>query len=325
MDRMPYWVGRAAAGFRAARHGWKRAKGARVWMFHGVVEKWTDAVLQHNFTTLERFRECISVFRRLRPLSLDELCAYLTRGQQPPEDGCLITFDDGYRNNLLACEELGKYGMRAVIHICPGIPPGRTIWPAEVNLLLIKGGLKAVELLGRKWDLSDDAKRADACRQIRRELKKMPAGKRMAAIGELEAQFPRGKVEELVWAHAELQLLSKDEVVQLQNAGHGIGSHGMQHEVHNENQELEVLRAEIEDSKREIETMTGKKCLAFAYPNGDARAESAEILREAGYLVAFTTERGCLAGRLDPYRIPRMEGSRREAAIRDAFYLAARI
>ena len=52
-------------------------------------------------------------------------------------------------------------------------------------------------------------------------------------------------------------------------------------------------RVEIEENLRSIESWTGRKVRAFAYPNGrpgvDYTEETGIILREAGVEIAFTT------------------------------------
>lgn len=316
---------RAATALRAKKHGWHRVKGVRVWMLHGVVERFADRSLEHNFTTMTDFRECVTVFRRLNAMGLEELRAHLEVEGETPENGVLITFDDGYRNNLAACELLAKSGLKAAVFVCPGIPKGRTIWPAEVTLLVLQGGRRSLEVLGRRWELSDPAARLDACRRIRAEMKRLPATKRVIAQEELEAQFPPGTVEELLSRFPSLMLLTAEEVRQLATAGISIASHGMHHEIHHDKQHSEVLRKEIVDSKSAIEKCTGQKCAAFAYPNGEYSSASIQLLKDSGFRLAFTTRRGCLTGHEDPFLLPRMEGSRIQAAVRDAFYLAERI
>lgn len=324
-ERLRYLGIRATTTLRARRHGWPKAEGARVWMLHGVVEHFMDRALEHNFTTLADFRDCVSVFRRRRPVGLEELARFVHSDEGTPPDGVLITFDDGYRNNLLACEVLAKAGLKAAIFVCPGIPDGRTVWPAEVSLLVLQGGRNRLDILGRQWDLSDPMARRDACRRIRAEMKRLPAGERVRVLEELEAQFPQGFVEECLSRYPSLQLLSREEIRQLAQAGIAIGSHGMSHEIQHEQQSDEVLSHEIVKSKSAIEKLTGRECLAFAYPNGDYVAESRSLLKAAGYRLGLTTHRGCLTPQVDPYLLPRMEGSRVEAAVRDAYYLAEKI
>lgn len=296
-----------------------------MWMFHGVVDRFADRNVEHNFTTLADFRECLTVFRRLRPVDLEDLHAHLKGEREAAADGVLVTFDDGYRNNLAACEELAKSGLGAVVFVCPGVAKGRSIWPAEITLLVLKGGRNRIEVLGQRWDLTDPAARLEACRRIRAEMKRLPAAERAAAQEELEGQFPRGLVEELLSKFPSLQLLRPKEMGQLATGGFTIASHGMHHEIHHARQSQDVLLKEIVESKQAIESATGRECGAFAYPNGDYTAVSIQLLKNSGFRLAFTTQRGCLTGEEDPFCLPRMEGSRIEAAVRDAFYKAERI
>jgi peptidoglycan/xylan/chitin deacetylase (PgdA/CDA1 family) len=54
------------------------------------------------------------------PLTINQLADGL-RGRRPlPPRPVLITFDDGYRNNLAAIELLGERGLRATIYVTTG-------------------------------------------------------------------------------------------------------------------------------------------------------------------------------------------------------------
>jgi len=315
-------VQRGGMAIRAWRHGWRRIKGTRVWMFHGAVDSFKDRAVEHNFTTYADLEQCASVFRRLTPIGLAELAHAVRHGKSTPEDGALITFDDGYRNNIPACELLRKAGIRVAVFVCAGYPGGSTIWTAEVTLLVLHGGKEKIEILDREWLLDDENRRRAACRCIRGEMKRLPASQRLAVLNALREQFPRGRSEELLEQFESLRLMTWEEIRYLNSLGVEIGSHGMFHEIHNESQEKAVLEFEARRSKEEIERQVGVSCFAFAYPNGNVNGNSAAILREAGYELAFTTERGVLKPDQEPFRLPRVEGSRLHAAVRDAYYHA---
>jgi peptidoglycan/xylan/chitin deacetylase (PgdA/CDA1 family) len=86
-----------------------------------------------------------------------------------------------------------------------------------------------------------------------------------------------------------------------------IGSHGISHRPL-ATLDLSAAREEVRRSKEEIEQRLGVGVSAFAYPKGSIRdfaPEHADLLRSAGYRLAFTTLPGVNHSRTSPFRIRR--------------------
>ena len=66
------------------------------------------------------------------------------------------------------------------------------------------------------------------------------------------------------------------------------------------------MDTEIEESKKDIEEITGKKILAFAYPYGYYSPEIINKLKKAGYEAGFAVENGELMGEKARWSIPRI-------------------
>jgi peptidoglycan/xylan/chitin deacetylase (PgdA/CDA1 family) len=84
-----------------------------------------------------------------------------------------------------------------------------------------------------------------------------------------------------------------------------IGSHSENHAIL-PNCDEEQLRNEILGSKRDLEDWTGRPIRVFSYPNGDFDERTSEILAEAGYTLAFTTENRPITLIDSPYYVPRL-------------------
>ena len=101
----------------------------------------------------------------------------------------------------------------------------------------------------------------------------------------------------------ELEPASWQELAELRAAGWEIGSHSVSHprltQLSNEH-----VRAELRDSKAEIERRLGAGCEAIAYPYGDVDQRVADAARVAGYVAggALLPMRRCD----DPLRTPRL-------------------
>lgn len=103
--------------------------------------------------------------------------------------------------------------------------------------------------------------------------------------------------------------MSVAELRTLSDLGVEIGSHTMTHRSVTGLSPRE-LAAELGDSRKAIEDITGRAVHSFAYPFGTLRdfgPREAEALRQAGYRLAFTSQHGALAVGQDPMMLPRIK------------------
>jgi peptidoglycan/xylan/chitin deacetylase (PgdA/CDA1 family) len=293
--------------------GWKRGavrrRGVRVFRYHGVVERWRDPVLDRNQHVLAAFQAQMDYLRRFRLLNMTELVAELEAPEVTRSPTGVITFDDGFANNLLAADLLA----RRRIPWCLFVPSGevgnqRAMWLVEVSLLLMRGRADRVDVLGGSWPLRNRPDRERSFKEMRRRLKAVPALLRRESLASLRAQFPAGETDRLLAESPWLRILTWNELSQLCSAGVEIGSHGLYHETHHARQPADVREEELVQSRVELAARLGKPCRAFAYPNGDFVAESAGEAERAGYEMAFTTTPGAVDAetRTDRFLLPRL-------------------
>ncbi|MEK6623590.1 MAG: polysaccharide deacetylase family protein [Bdellovibrionota bacterium] len=76
-----------------------------------------------------------------------------------------------------------------------------------------------------------------------------------------------------------------------QASGATIGSHTLTHQFL-DNIPVEAVQRELQYSKHELQRMLGKDIIAFAYPSGIYTDEVIQMVKEAGYALAFTTDEG---------------------------------
>ena len=91
--------------------------------------------------------------------------------------------------------------------------------------------------------------------------------------------------------------MSSDQLKDMVNYGIDIESHTVNH-VHLDTLSYEEQLKELKDSKATIEKVTNKEVLSIAFPFGDYNENTLKAVTEAGYSIAFTTNRG-LANRTD--------------------------
>ena len=104
--------------------------------------------------------------------------------------------------------------------------------------------------------------------------------------------------------------LSRDEVVEMSEHGIEFGSHSVNHKLLHQ-LPINEVKFEVEESKKQIESLVGKACQAFSYPAGFFSEEIQQVVKQAGYQVAFSTIYGP-ANSLDLFALNRVEILRRD-------------
>ena len=104
--------------------------------------------------------------------------------------------------------------------------------------------------------------------------------------------------------------LSRDQILEMARSGIEFGSHSLNHRWLSQLTPEEV-KFEVEEARKQIEQLTQKPCLTFAYPAGHFSAEAKEIIRAAGHTAAFTTTYGPTE-QIDLYALNRTEVLRRD-------------
>jgi|SRR5687768_12953708 len=104
--------------------------------------------------------------------------------------------------------------------------------------------------------------------------------------------------------------LSREEILEMANAGIEFGSHTMSHAWLNQIPELQV-KTEIQMAKREIENLVQKPCWTIAYPAGYFSDAARRAAREAGHIAGFSTIYGP-TNTVDLFALNRVEVLRRD-------------
>jgi peptidoglycan/xylan/chitin deacetylase (PgdA/CDA1 family) len=306
--RYPNWINIARGYFSGKAQNALARKGIRILFYHGVVDRFSDPILDAGlFLRIADFKSQLAFLKRFKILDMNELASEVSNKKISDKPAVVITFDDGFANNLIAADILSSLRIPWCIFITTdALGSGRTIWTSELSLLILHGEAKQLDLLDRIWSFQTREERVQANRNIKQQIKAMPAEERMKTMTDMRRQFPAGELERLLDQFPSRQMLSWDDVSQLSNAGIEIGSHGVSHEIHHAHQTDSVCSLELENSKREIENKLNRSCRYFAFPNGDFHPKSEQGLRKAGYELGFTTVQKTVVGASNPMLLPRM-------------------
>ena len=104
--------------------------------------------------------------------------------------------------------------------------------------------------------------------------------------------------------------LSRAQVQEMSRQGIEFGSHSLNHRLLPDISAAEV-KVEVEEAKQQIEELTQKPCLTFAYPAGFFTTEAKTIIKAAGHTAAFTTTYGP-GDQIDLFALNRTEILRRD-------------
>jgi peptidoglycan/xylan/chitin deacetylase (PgdA/CDA1 family) len=291
----------------------------RIVLYHGVTER-------HSFPGIENYREKIvpvKVFLKqieflqsnFRIVSLKDLIDTWSGSPQRAKSMIAITFDDGYQNNFRVVFPILKEKNIPFTIFLPTdfIENKIPLWVdrleyaignADVNKLNIRKGEKEIT-----FSLESRTAKIQADSFIRNLAKTISNKQRSSLINEVVRQCGQDLINHLL-DQPDYKPLTWNEVLLMANSGLvEIGSHAVSHAIAT-SLPLEDFRKEIIVSKKIIESKTRKKCLFFAYPNGqpnDFSAPTNQVIKEVGFFGALTTVMGFLNSGEDRFSLPRLD------------------
>jgi peptidoglycan/xylan/chitin deacetylase (PgdA/CDA1 family) len=276
-----------------------------VLMIHGVMEddgqqRWQPLRSRLPLQDLDRY---LGHLARWHTFVSSEEAVEMLAGRAPMKPHSLvITFDDGYRNNLShALPILRKHGAPATIFVATGhIDRRQPFWFDRLDYALQHGlvesreiqiGSQAIQVSARgREDLEESYRRL-------RDLAKRDVvddGQFQELMNSLSAALEADSGESLAdivddddWS----SVATWDEIAAVSGNGVVFGSHTVNH-VRLFGVPTDIVRAELAESRQTIEQHTGLPCRLLAYPNGAFNDTVVSVARELGYAAAFTTQEG---------------------------------
>jgi len=221
---------------------------------------------------------------------------------------CLVTFDDGWRDNLdHALPVIRRHQVPAVLFVATDfIGTDRCFWQERLSRLLYEARCRPeIISLFTECGLSDIVHATpERARTLIRvfvdRLKTQPpeaVDRVFALLAPLSTSGQDLEIDRfLSWE--ELEQLSRDRCFAVAPHGH---SHSPLTQLSGD-----AVKAELVNSREAIRSRLGLTSNVIAYPNGDANAEVATIAREQGYVIGFTTRRGLVSATDDPLLLPRI-------------------
>lgn len=216
----------------------------------------------------------------------------------PDEPTALITFDDGYRDNIdHAFPILRDLHSPAAFFITTDfIDRPRLPWWDHVTFALSHTHVKQLVLELPEpltLDLRPESCSRSSARLIEAYLRAAPDDEPR----NLDHLNERAGLEIDSQGLGRLLFMNWDDIRALDGAGMIVGSHGVAHRNFARRSE-DAQAKSLSESKQILERALGREVIAFAYPYGgpdDFTAATVRLAREAGYRVGFA-----LKNRVDP-------------------------
>jgi len=264
-------------------------------------------------------------------LPMPEVVDWLRTGRSLPANTVVITFDDGYADNLHQARPLlARYDVPATVFVTAGqVGRGREFWWDELDRLLLQPGtlppVLQLRLNGsvREWRLEesstytveeyqhdrhwhvecrdDPGPRQRVFRGLFDLLYLLPSAQRWAILDELTAWAEAPPI-----ARPSHQTLTSEEAVRLAEGDLvEVGAHTMTHPVLAALSAIEQ-RQEIQESKARLEAMLGDEVVSFAYPHGSSTPETAATVGEAGFVCACSSQPDAVFRTANRFQLPRL-------------------
>jgi peptidoglycan/xylan/chitin deacetylase (PgdA/CDA1 family) len=294
-------------------------------MYHRVTELASDpwSLVVHP----DRFAEHLEVL----DAAYDVVA--LSRALEAPRSArhrVVLTFDDGYADNLAVASRLAARGMPATYFVVGGqAGADREFWwdeveriflasetlPATLDLALPTAKLEmglADQGSPSMRDEADRAWRADREPSTPRQRAYLAAYRALRPLGPRERDHALDRLA--AWADSprtprdSMRPLRETELQTLASLdGAEVGGHTMTHPVLS-SLPADGQRADVADGRNRLREITGRPVESFAYPHGadgDYTAETARIVAEAGFRRACAAVGGAIGAPADAFRLPR--------------------
>jgi peptidoglycan/xylan/chitin deacetylase (PgdA/CDA1 family) len=285
--------------------------------------------------TPQHFAEHLEILRRrARPMRLEELVQALRNGHCP-RHAAVVTFDDGYADNLYNARPLlERYTVPATVFVTTGqLGSKREFWWDELERVLLEPAslpeTLRLDVNGHPhvWQLGSGAQQTEEATQRHRQWEawseEHPTPRHalyrslyqllypvsdsarrpvLEALGAWAGTEPTARATHRALTPGELRTLAGGNLVDA-------GSHTVTHSVLSAFAP-HVQWEELRHSKAALEEILSQPVTAFAYPYGkrcDYTAKTAALVEAAGFTSGCANFHGPVMGSTDTFHLPRMQ------------------
>ncbi len=304
------------------------APGGLILMYHRVTDIKSDP--WELCVSPSHFAEHLQVLQKLGSVVRLQQLNQTLKNNLRPHRQIVITFDDGYTDNLYNAKPLlEQYEIPATIFLTTGyMQQERELWWDELERILLQPGtlpeVLSLNINGNshQWKLGATANYNGESYQRDRHLSVLEQDKPNSRhslyyslyqlLYPLSAQERSHLIDQLrLSAGIETvlrpthRMMTLKEISSLQPGNIiEIGGHTVTHPFLSTISATEQQK-EIQQNKAQLEEIFGHPIQSFAYPHGNYNSETSEIVRQAGFTCACTTHANTVGKNSDRFQLPR--------------------
>lgn len=267
----------------------------------------------------QTFAKQMAVIRkRFNVLSIEDFAARMEQKIPFEDSSCLITFDDGWRDNFTnALPILRKYEIPAVVFLPVNfIGENRLFWQESLVQLLVLAVQAARKNPASKSRLSQvlnpiglesilDIEHADPRSKVIERISRNRAGWLPSLIDSTISGLRRELGVEKRDGQETDGFLSWDQVTELTRENVVFGGHGAEHQLLSE-MPIDAAREDIRLSKAVIDLRCKAPVPTFSYPRGYRNPQVVELVKAEGFRLGFIANGGRVSSVDDPFTLRRI-------------------
>ena len=286
-------------------------KPAVILLYHRVTELASDP--QQLAVSPSNFYEHIQLLKnKYNLLSIEEFSDLLLSHKKIPDNACIITFDDGYADNLLeAIPILESLNSQALFYITTSnLDTDKELWWDELERIILcydtLPGSIEIGINGRltRYPTSSSTEKMNTYQELHPALKYLLPENRNSILDSLRQTIGISATGRI--SH---RLLTNTELVQLHRSPAAvIGAHTHNHPALSILAYREQLH-EIEQSKTILEKLVNQRIDHFSYPFGskkDYNKDSIRASRETGFKMVCANYYDQVHSWTDIFQVPRV-------------------
>lgn len=273
-----------------------------VLVFHKVPDR--PDFLSPSELDLPAFERVIDfVCKKFNVIPLDDAVAGLQHRKLPARAAC-ITFDDGYADWITGVvPALEKRNLHATFYIASEQLSGNGMWHERVLSAIRKAPGSELDLPGfglPPLSVASHFDRQKTAALLEDFLKYQSLATRESLMKKLQSQVSL--------CDSDIPRMTIQDLRDIHSRGFGIGAHTIRHPILSLCSAAEA-KQEIGGVREELMALIGGNVNSFAYPNGravtDFNADHINIVQQAGYTSAVTTQWGSANYSTSVFQIPR--------------------
>ncbi|MFN5417912.1 MAG: polysaccharide deacetylase family protein [Flavobacteriia bacterium] len=220
-----------------------------------------------------------------------------------------LSFDDGYKDNIeYGAPILQKYNCRASFYVVTNcINLNKPTWTYIFDFIFQNAIMSSIDIdldflpsELRKSSFSGEKDRLHYASKLKPYLKKLKHEERNQILDFLSDRFSEVEIPRI--------MMNWEDLNQLKNAGHTIGSHSHTHPMLGSIKNEEISRYELKTSFDLIKQHIGQEPLTISYPIGSCDEIITRQSREIGYKMGLIVDQKVFEkDKMSIFEIPRIE------------------